>query len=176
MKQNFTMPFTESAITLDLTGYEYFAFENCVGYQRRSAHNLGEMDIGWYEPSNQHLYIAELKDYSVWLQATEPKLGNRAVDLFHKSLSVIAMLTAVRTALASSLDIDACLPPSWPRSNPAHLIHIIHCAPADEIKLSFVNDKLKEIMRPQYLELFNIVNCLVISHRQAKTAFPDIIS
>ena len=170
------MPFTESAITFDLTGYEYFAFENCVGYQRRSAHNLGEMDIGWYEPSNQHLYIAELKDYSVWLQAAELKLGTRVVDLFHKSLSVIAMLTAVRATLHTTLDIDACLPASWPRSNPVHLLHIIHCSPADEIKLSVMNDKLREIMRPQYLELFNIVNCLIISHRQARIAFPGIIS
>ena len=169
------MPFTESGITFDLTGYEYFAFENCAGYQRRSTHNLGEMDIGWYEPNNQHLYIAELKDYSVWLQASEPKLGTRVVEWFHKSLSVIAMLTAVRAAYPAALDIDVCLPPSWPRSNPVHLLHIIHCAPADEIKLQVMNDKLREIMRPQYLELFNIVNCLIISHQQAKTAFKGII-
>ena len=175
MKQHFTMPYTESQITFQLAGYEYFAFENCAGYQRRSPHQLGEMDIGWYEPANQHLYVAELKDYTEWLLAPEPKPGTRILDLFHKSLSVIAMLTAVRSG-GIGQDISVCLPPSWPRANPVHLLHIIHCNPSDEVKLQFMKDKLHEYMRPQYLQLFNVASCIILSHRQAMSAFPAIIS
>ncbi len=170
------MPYTESQITFNLTGYEYFAFENCAGYQWRSPHNLGEMDIGWYDPNNQRLYVAELKDYTVWLQAEAPAIGTRLIDLFHKSLSVIAMLSAVRVGNPATRDIDSCFPPSWPRSNPVHLLHIIHCRPSDEVKLSFMIKKLQEYMRPQYLELFNVASCIIMSHRQATSTFPLIIS
>lgn len=174
--KNLAMPFRESQVTFDLRGYEHFAFENCPAYQRRSAHQLAEMDIGWYEPANQALYIAELKDFSVSFQAPEPNLSKRATDLFHKSLSVIAMLTAVRLGTATAHDIAPCLPPSWPALNPVYLLHIIHCSPHDEQKLLPLQRKLEEFMKPQYLQLFNIVSCTILSHRQAKTQFPDIIS
>lgn len=175
MKQ-LTMPYKESQITFDLTGYEYFAFENCPGYQIRSAHQLGEMDLGWYDSSNQHLYIAELKDYSEWLKADDPKLGQRIVEMFHKSLSVIAMLTAVRSGAAIADTIAACLPPSWPQANPVHLLHIIHCRPQDEDKLQIMKDKLRDFMKDQYLKLFNIESCTIMSHRQAIKSFPTLIS
>lgn len=175
MKADFTMPYTESQITFQLSGYEHFAFENCPGYQRRSAHQLGEMDLGWYEPTNQSLYVAELKDYHVWLQADQPSTGTRVVDLFHKSLSVIAMLTAVRAG-ETGADIATCLPTSWFPANPVYLLHIIHCNADDEVKLSFMKDKLREYMRPQYLQLFNIESCTILSHRQAIAQFPQIIS
>jgi hypothetical protein len=56
------MAVTESNITLNFPDNNYFRFQDCEGY-RQIQQNFKEMDICWYNQSNDVLYIIELKNW-----------------------------------------------------------------------------------------------------------------
>ena len=63
--KNLITPYTESGITIDLPDeIEFFCFENCEGYRILSGYHFKEMDIGWYDSSENTLYLVELKDFT----------------------------------------------------------------------------------------------------------------
>jgi len=90
------MPYTESGITIDLSGLEYFCFENCDGYRKLSGSYFREMDIGWYENSEDTLYLVELKDFT-FKNLGDTNIMNEVVSpKVKKSVDSISMIKAVK--------------------------------------------------------------------------------
>ncbi len=98
--KNLFMPYTKSGITIDLPNdVEFFCFENCDGYRMLSGNHFKEMDIGWYEPAEDILYLIELKDF------TKKNLRDRDIakqvvlDLVKKSVDSMAMIMAIKAGI-----------------------------------------------------------------------------
>ncbi len=162
------MPYTESGITIDLSGLEYFCFENCEGYRKLSGSHFREMDIGWYENSEDTLYLVELKDF------TFKNLGNTNImnevvsDLVKKSIDSISMIIAVKAGTPYSSNIRSCLPPSFNTSTSLiKIVHIINCSPSKVPYISGIRSQVREQFEP-YQKLFGVAHCTVVSVEQAK--------
>lgn len=167
------MPYTESGITLDLSGLDYFCFENCKGYQKLSAHHFKEMDIGWYNAEEDTLYLVELKDFTV-KNMTDSHADKIITDLVKKSIDSISMIIAVKAETNYSALIRSCLPSSFNvRSSSIKLIHIINCTPEKEFYIPFIRDKFQERFKA-YKILFDIQHCTVVSLRSAQKFLAQI--
>ncbi|HIE01065.1 MAG TPA: hypothetical protein EYP59_12385 [Thiotrichaceae bacterium] len=170
--KDLVMPYTESGITLDLSGLDYFCFENCKGYQKLSAHHFKEMDIGWYNVEEDTLYLVELK-YFTGKNMTD-SADQIIRDLVKKSIDSISMIIAVKAGTHYSASIHSCLPSSFKvRSSSIKLIHIINCTPEKESYIPFIRDKFQERFKA-YKTLFDIQHCTVVSLRSAQKFFAQI--
>ncbi len=162
------MPFTESGITIDLSGLEYFCFENCLGYRELSGNHFKEMDIGWYDNSEDTLYLVELKDFT-FKNIGEPSIANEVVsDLVKKSVDSISMIIAVKLGTPYSDNIRHCLPASFniTRSK-IQIIHIINC-PSNKLQyLRFIRNQVRKQFEP-YQKLFDVKHCAVVTVEQAR--------
>ena len=172
--KDLVMPYTESGITLDLSGLDYFCFENCRGYQKLSAHYFKEMDIGWYNAEEDSLYLVELKDFT-FKNMTDSHIADQIVwDLVKKSIDSISMIIAVKAKTNYSASIRSCLPSSFnEHSSSIKIIHIINCTPEKESYIPFIRDKFQEHFKA-YKILFDIEHCTVVSLRSAKKFLAQI--
>ena len=171
--KNLTMPYTESGITIDLPEeIEFFCFENCEGYRMLSGYHFKEMDIGWYNPSEDILYLIELKDFTS-KNIREKEIAKQVVfDLIKKSIDSIAMIMAVKADTPYSSFIRPCLPPSFKVStSKITIIHIINCSEDKKTDIQFLRDKFQEHFAA-YKKLFAIKHCTVVSVEQAKKFLP----
>jgi hypothetical protein len=167
--KNLVMPYTESGITIDLPNdVEFFCFENCNGYRMLSGNHFKEMDIGWYDSSENILYLIELKDF------TKKNLRDRNIakqvvfDLVKKSVDSMAMIMAVKAGTHYSSKIQPCLPPSFNVStSKIKMIHIINCSEDRKTDIQFLRDKFQEHFEA-YKKLFDVENCTVVSVQQAR--------
>ncbi len=162
------MPYTESGITIDLSGFEYFCFENCLGYRTLSGSHFKEMDIGWYDPLEDTLYLVEFKDFT-FKQIEDSSIANQVIlDLVKKSVDSISMILAVKADTTYSSKLRSCLPASFNVSTSViKMIHIINCPPNKVPYLQFIRNKVKEHFEP-YQKLFDVKHCTVVSVEQAK--------
>ena len=167
--KNLVMPYTESGITIDLPDdVEWFCFKNCDGYQKLSGHFFREMDIGWYDSSEDTLYLIELKDF------TQKNIKNKDIakqivfDLVKKSIDSIAMIMAVKADTPYSSRISPCLPPSFNiGTSKIMMIHIINCSEDRKTDIQFLRDKFQERFEA-YKKLFEVKYCTVVSVQQAR--------
>ena len=178
--------FTESGITIDLTGRQHFRFATCAGYRPLSGMGLKEMDFGWFEPGAAggagKLYLVELKDFSLETLAgrggtSYPTYAAKAdfiiEELVRKSLDSVCMLVAVAAGVPATATLAPCLPPSYHPGTAVQLVHILHLSPSLAPYLTFINEKVRNKIRP-YQQLFAIGPCTVLSHAQAIAIFSTI--
>lgn len=178
--------FTESRVTIDLTGRESFRFSTCPGYLPLSGVGLKEMDIGWFEPGaaggTGKLYLIELKDFTIETLAgrrgySYPTYAAKAEfiidELVRKSIDSVCMLIAVAAGVPSATLLSPCLPPSYHPGAPIQLVHILHLSPSLEPYLTFINEQVRNKIKP-YQQLFSVGPCTVLSHAQAMTIFSNI--
>lgn len=178
--------FTESGVTIDLTGRENFRFSTCPGYAPLSGTGLKEMDVGWFEPTAAggagKLYLVELKDFSLETLAgrkgsSYPTYAAKAEfiieELVRKSLDSVCMLMAVAAGVPAAATLAPCLPPSFGPGTAVQLVHILHLSPSLVPYLTFINEMVRIKIRP-YQQLFAIGPCTVLSHAQAVAIFSNI--
>jgi hypothetical protein len=189
MKAQFTMPFTESEITLNFPDENYFCFENCTAYKDISNSGIKEMDAGWFDIKTKTLYLIELKDFSKAGDFSkvddengkgdkkETALG-RAGGLVKKAADSTAMINSILLKTNWGKALQSNLPCSFDKSYKVWLISIIHINTADQnqtANLSLLNDKFNSFFKG-YRQIFNIDFAAVLSHEQAKKKFPQFIS
>lgn len=178
--------FTESGVTIDLTGRESFRFSTCPGYLPLSGIGLKEMDVGWFEPNAAggagKLYLVELKDFTIETlvgragksYSTYAAKAEFIIDeLVRKSIDSVCMLVAVAAGVPSAVLLSPCLPPSYRPGTPVQLVHILHLSPSLEPYLTFINEKVRNKIKP-YQQLFAIGPCTVLSHARAMNVFSNI--
>ena len=168
MKQNFTMPFTESGITLKFADENFFCFENCEGYTQFSGNHFKEMDAGWFDVANKILYLVELKDFTqADITSTNGNAQSRVWDMVKKSIDSCLMLHSILIGAKPSVRIQNCLPQPFSLDFKITLFHIINSSDTQKADIQFLNDSFKAKFRA-YKELFGILNSNVIRYDQAK--------
>lgn len=178
--------FTESGITIDLTGKQHFRFRSCPGYLPLRGIGLKEMDIGWFEPAaaggTGKLYLVELKNFGLETLAgrkglSYPTYAAKAEfivgELVRKSIDSICLLMAVAAGRPAAALLSPCLPASYHPGIPVQLVHILHLSPSLKPYLTFINDKVRHQLKP-YQQLFSIGPCTGLSHARAITVFSNI--
>ena len=168
MKQNFTMPFTESGITLDFPDANYFCFENCKGYKQLSGNHFKEMDACWFDSENKYLYLIELKDFTqANISESTDNMDKRVWDLVKKSIDSCLMLNAILIQTNPATDLQNCMPQVFDRTYSIKLFHIIHSTAEQKGGIQFLSDSFKKKFLP-YKALFGIENSSVVTYEQAK--------
>ncbi len=172
MKNNFTMPFTESGITLNFPDNNYFCFENCRGYQKLSGFHFKEMDACWIDLTNNILYAIELKDYS---QANVFQDSTAKVwDLVKKSIDTLSMFLAIMKNTKHSSELSTCLPSNIDINDfQIKFVHIINTLPNQRTEIQFLQDDFRQKTKA-YQKLFSYT-FTILTYQQAKKRFPSII-
>jgi len=175
MKQNFTMPFTESGITLNFPDSNYFCFENCFGFQTLSAFHFKEMDACWFDTENRILYVIELKDFTnADIEDKDKDIAKKRVwNLVKKSVDSLCMFLAILNNTQFSTKISSCLPPNIKLQDfSIKFIHIINCLDKQE-GVQFLRDDFIQKIKP-YQMLFDF-KFSILTYQQAKKHLHEII-
>ena len=165
------MAITESSIKLDFPDKNFFRFEDCSGYNSIQNH-FKEMDAGWYDNTNDILYIIELKDWSYASLSSLPKenSSNRIWDLVKKSVDSTCMLMSTILGTVQGQEIQKCIPFKIDINTEVKLISIIHCDPSDYVFVSYINTEYKSRFY-SYAKLFNINSYFVMTRQKATQIF-----
>ncbi len=166
MKQNFEMPYTESGITLNFPDNNFFCFENCAGYQQFSGNHFKEMDAGWFDITENKIFLIELKNYSDTATSTE-NAEKRVWNMIKKSIDSCLMLHSILLGTEPSDDIQRCLPQPFNNDFKIRLFHIIHAKAEQRADIQFLSDSFKAKFIA-YKALFGVEHANVISYDQAK--------
>lgn len=168
--------YNESGISLDLSAYDHFRFENCEGYQKIKGCNVKEIDFGWWNEEEECLYLLELKDFTGNPGRIVEKSGDLIKNLCKKSIDTILMLVAVWLDNNGGREIKSCLPVHAQQKCNMKIFHLIRCDKSIELALNAVNDKLKNEFRG-YKRLYeNLLTFKIISARQADRIFKGLLS
>lgn len=170
MKASFSMPYTESGITLDFPDNNYFCFENCDVYRKYSGNHFKEMDACWIDVKHKIFYIIELKDHSgADLDNKETK--NAIVwKLIKKTIDSYTMLLSVLLPTPKSLEMLRDIPVPFDKSFQFKLIHIINSSKEQKAGVQFMRDSFNAKIMP-YKELLNFSYCSLMTYDQAKKIF-----
>jgi len=126
------------------------------------------MDIGWYNPGDDTLYLVELKDFTFKNIADKSIADAVVFDLVKKSVDSMSMIMAVKAGTSYSAFVRPCLPSSFNLSSSLiKIIHIINCPSDKEDSIQYIHDKFKEHFKA-YQRLFDVQHCAVVSLRSAK--------
>ncbi len=166
MKQNFEMPYTESGITLNFPDNNFFCFENCAGYQQFSGNHFKEMDAGWFDTTENKIFLIELKDFTEATIVGE-YAEKRVWDMIKKSIDSCLMLQSILVGTQPSTDIQSCLPQLFTRDFKISVFHIIHTNEEQKADIQFLSDSFKAKFIA-YKALFGVEHANVISYDQAK--------
>lgn len=167
--------YTESGMTVDLTNYLHFRFQDCQGYKKIKGLGIKEMDFGWWNENNNCLYLLELKDYtSSQRSLTDREKSAQLLDnLWKKSVDVLFMLSALWLNNEGSREIKPCFPEKIYQKCNIRIYHLINCDRLFEPHLLPLNTKLLNRFKG-YTSLFeNILTFRIISSRQAERIFKD---
>lgn len=168
------MIYQESNITLDFTGInKHFRFETCPAYQSLSGQSIKEIDFGWWDDSNQVLYLLELKNYTI------PGLDNQKAEklienLWKKSVDTMIMLNSVWLSTPTGGTIASCLPVEITQKVKVKIYHLVKVDPSSAPLMMMVNQKLTNKFIG-YKKLFNVAAFSIITHSQAQSFFPNIV-
>ena len=167
------MSLIESSIKLDFPDDNFFRFESCDWYIHNQQ-DFKEMDAGWYDDSNDVLYLIELKDWTFSNLATLPNtdVNSRIWDLVKKSVDSICMLMAVLLSTTHGNQVRACIPfaDSISNNTTIKLVNVVHCNNIDGITISAINQKYR-IRLSSYVKLFNVSSHFVITRDKAVERF-----
>lgn len=169
--------YKESGVSIDLSAYAHFRFENCEGYRKIKGCNVKEIDFGWWNEEEECLYLLELKDFTANPERIVEK--EKSVELIEnlckKSIDVVLMLSAVWLDNAGGREIKPCLPARARQKCKMKIFHLVRCDESIEPALNAMNDKLKNEFRG-YRQLYeNLLTFKIISARQADRIFKDLL-
>jgi hypothetical protein len=174
------MQIIESGITLDLPDNNVFRFERCQGY-KDIQQNFKEMDVCWYDSTNDTLYMIELKEwkndnieeekntsYSAE-EINKMKEGitkHRIHEVFKKSLDSVSMFISILLKKPFSQHIQRCSPFTISENTTIKLLTIVDWHKEDTTYISTISDKYKSYFKP-YAKLFGIKSYVVMTKSQA---------
>jgi hypothetical protein len=167
MKTNFTMPYTESGITLNFPDINYFCFEDCKGYTKYSGDNFKEMDAGWFDEKENTLYLIELKDFTKANLSEKESRTSRVWDLVKKSVDSCVMIRSAILGYNAGNEISKCLPINLSVNYKLKVFHILNIEEAQASYIGFINDDFRNKFKA-YNDFFNVQGCAVITLKSAK--------
>jgi len=176
--------FTESNITLNFPDNNYFRLGDCDGY-REIQNNFAEMDVCWYDKTNDTLYIIELKDWknNTLAEESDPNFtpdeiqkmkagisNYRIGKLLKKSVDSTYMFMSILLSKVNGIKIQQCSPFEISNSTTIKLLSIINWTDIDSTYISNINTAYKSKFN-SYAKLFGIKTFLVLSKEQASLKF-----
>jgi hypothetical protein len=176
-------PIYDSGITLTFPDNNYFRFEACQGY-KDIQNNFKEMDVCWYDSTNNTLYIIELKEWDYTLaeeqdaNVTAQKIkeikDRRAKSHIHtllkKSIDSVSMFISVLLNKPYASKISACAPFSITQDTQIKLLTIVKTPPSSVDYISSLYTEYKAHFKP-YATLFGIKAYVVMTKEQAMREF-----
>lgn len=163
--------YVESDITLDFSGIDHFRFETCQGH-RNLAH-IKEIDFAWWDQGREALFLMELKRISA-KRLGSGRSRNLLDNLWKKSIDTLYMISSVWHQTEGSQELAECFPQNAVQPCPIYIFHLVYCdASAEPLLLPF-NERLRQMIN-SYTQLMDVHTFTVISYRQAKKLFPEIV-
>ena len=178
--------FSESSFVLNFPDDNWFRICDCDGY-KSIQQNLKEMDVCWYEESNNILHIFELKDWTKGVDYHEncyvckspitsknqQFAKKRVFDLVKKSIDCVCIIGAVLLQKSQGQKIMKHIPFSINKHTTIKLYSVINHNNKDYIDI--INTEYKTQFA-SYAKLFDIETYLVLSKDKAIKHFSWITS
>ncbi len=178
------MPITESSITLNFPDNNYFRLCDCDGY-KAIQDNFAEMDVCWYDQTNDILYIIELKNWgnNTLVEENDPNFTTdeiqkmktgisnyRIENLLKKSVDTTCMFMSILLGKKNSIKIQQCSQFKISNNTTIKLLSIINWIDIDSTYISHINTQYKSKFN-SYAKLFDIKSFLVLPKYKASQLF-----
>lgn len=178
------MPLTESSITLNFPDNNYFRLCDCDGY-KRIQNNLSEMDVCWFDATNNILYLIELKDWknNILIEEADSEISSEKISEMKKGISKHRIKILVKKSIDSTCmflsaflnkpsgkRIMACAPFTISNTTRIMLLSIINWTDTDLSYIATIHSEYQSKFVP-YARLFEINTYLVLTKEQAKKHF-----
>ncbi|MBK7988580.1 MAG: hypothetical protein IPK11_17175 [Ignavibacteria bacterium] len=178
------MKIKESEIMLEFPDENYFRLCDCDGY-KTIQNNLAEMDVCWYDQSNDILYIIELKNWEnnslleegnpnyapEQIEKTKQRISDyRIGNLLKKSVDTTCMFMSILLGKESGNKIQQCSPFTISTATSIKLLSIVNWTDPDSVYISMINTAYKSKFKP-YAALFGIKSYLVLPKDEASKRF-----
>lgn len=162
------MPLSESGVSVHFPDNNYFQFGACASYNRIKGQRVKEMDICWLDVTGGVLWAVELKAFDNPANALHRQSDLSKTDiidhwineLYHKSLHTLCMLETNRAHTQS------CSIAGISDQTAFKLVHLLNLVPGQESYASFIQDKLREMLKPM-LAIFRVDALVVIPYNTA---------
>lgn len=158
--------FTESNITLTFPDRSYFRLSDCTGYKKLSSFHFKEMDVSWYNQSEEKLWLIELKDYTS-ISNEQIDIESRVNELVKKSVDALSMMLCVKHGYAMAAEFDCIVPINLDGVRRLSLLNVIHLNQSQQTNAALINERYKQKFKA-YATLFNISYFGVMSSEQAR--------
>ena len=174
------MEIIESSITLDFPDENYFRLCDCNGYKVLQ-NNLKEMDVCWFDKTENVLYLIELKNWDnnnlieendsfrsaeeireIKKRISEYRIGN----LLKKSVDSTCMFMSILLNTINGKKILECSPFKISEKTDIRLLSIINWNDEDLTYISTINTAYRSKFN-SYARLFNIKSFHVLTKTQA---------
>lgn len=164
---------------------QVFRFETYQGYKEVKGLSIKEMDACWYNPSENALYLIELKDWGdgildeekEGILSTEETVKLRKViyksrlyTLLDKSKNSAFMIAAMLLNTNQGRKINTCAAFTINSSTTFHFINIINWTNTDITPISNMHSLYKTLFS-SYRILFNFRTPIILTKAQAMARF-----
>lgn len=178
------MPIIESSVTLNFPDNNYFRLCDCDGYKALQ-NNFAEMDVCWFDQTNDILYLIELKNWenntlaeesdptytSEQIQVMKEGISNyRIRNLLKKSVDTTCMFMSILLGSQYSNKIQRCSPFTISNNTTIKLLSIINWTDTDSTYISAINTQYKSKFN-SYAKLFDIKTFIVLTKDKASELF-----
>jgi hypothetical protein len=159
------MPLTESGITLNIPDESYFRFQNCRAYQHLSRMSFKEMDVCYFDHSNEITYLIELKDYT-----TVPEIPSELTsNLILKSKDSLQMVNSfLQNTQYAQGNNNICFPNQFNTNYKKVFLSIIKCN--QNHNFHPVHIEYQRLFKA-YAKLFDIDTYVVMTYHQARNIY-----
>ncbi|PAC33423.1 hypothetical protein [Flectobacillus sp. BAB-3569] len=168
----------ENGVRVQFPDNNYFQFSTCQNYINIKSQKVKETDVGWFDISNNILWLVELKAFD---NPNNPRYRPQNLhdqDIMAKWIDelVTKSIHAVCMACSNRVGTQTCLPQLPNHQTRINIVHLVKVVPNQSSYLSFMQDAIRaELMA--YKAIFNIAGILVLDYDSARqqNLFPWIV-
>ncbi len=155
----------ENGVKVKFPDDNYFEFGNCSAYQKIIADGVKEVDVCWFDTSQNTLWLVELKafhnpenlKYLAQDLADTTILDYWLTELVNKSIHAVCM------SLTNRSQTQSCMKSIPDNNTKINIVHLLKVVPGQDAYLNPMQDKLRNRLKA-YSAIFNISGIAIISY------------